>query len=460
MSSRRKATSGSTIVTTTATESSHAPILRIATRPRPLARRATGRTRPAATVDGARIGVLLGTMGAEIPDRPYECSRARANVVAVDRGAGVLQHPRDHRQVSERHQRDRPLELGQKRVGRAGATPGCARQLRRASTRLPAGDVAPRIADVVSCAPSGPTRGRAPPDRRCRSGTWSSSSPWVSGSDRFANCRDKKASADVEGLRRSQPGERDEPEQSCHPDSAGEPDAGSDRAAAHPARKVAARTSSRAGLLDGTVGTGHHAHPRRLPLDPAFTPTRPFVDPGPTAAPRRHPQSVRLAEANRIVTERQRQAVIASAARRPDRCGGRVDRPPSDRPGAALPVQYFLQPLIALPGARRRRAGSRPRRATRGATMPTEPKPRRREPDRDDQALIRRGRIDPAASGAAQPVLRTGRRTGQRACCPAASVSAALTAGWLAVNRAHEYDRDQATKGDPLPVPASPAPAN
>ena len=224
-------------------------------------------------------------------DRPYQCREFGANIVAVDRGAGVLQRPRDHRQVRERHQRDRSLELGQQRVSAAGAAPGFARQLRE--HRLDCGGRSHRMPTTSLCAPW-TTRGRGRPDRPCRSGSGRRRAPWVSGSGRFATAARRPAPISRD-LRRSQPGERDQPGRAARR-SAGEPEA--DRStAAHPVRKgpERVRVPGRSARWHGRYWSPRPP-PAQLPLDPAFTPTRPSSILGP-ATPRRHPQLARLAEA-------------------------------------------------------------------------------------------------------------------------------------------------------------------
>ena len=283
MSSRRKATSSSTIVTTTATESSHAPILRIAPRPRPLARRATGRPRPrgdgrwrpdrcAAQRDSSRGSARSP---APVPRARRERRRGRSRRRRPPASARPPAGPREAPARSLARARPAAGRRGGRGAGLRPPTPRAPTRLRRTSRRMP----------TTSLRAPWTTRGRAPPDRPCRSGPGRRRVRGCPAPARFATAARRPAPI-VEGLRRSQPGERDQP---------GE---------LHAARRASRMRIDRppltlpgrawnadefpAGLLDGTVGTGHHAHPRRN--SPS---TRPSPRPGlrrswaqpPTASP-------------------------------------------------------------------------------------------------------------------------------------------------------------------------------
>ena len=228
-----------------------------------------------------------GDDGAEIPRSPVPVPRARRERrrgrSRRRRSPASVRPPAGPREAPARSL----LELGQQRVsGGHGAglrppTPRAPPRLRRTSRRMPTTSL---------CAPW-TTRGRAPPDRPCRSGP---------GRRRVRGCPAPIASP----LHATRPAPMPRACAGVSPASA------ISRAELHPARRGAGRgpTDRRSPCPEGPGRTSSRQvcsmarsvlvttpTPAQLPLDPAFTPTRPSSILG-RAAPRRHPQSVRLAE--------------------------------------------------------------------------------------------------------------------------------------------------------------------
>ena len=212
-------------------------------------------TRPAATVDAPGSDAAR-TMAPRFPDRPHQCrepARTPSRSIAAQASSSV------------RATTGRPARGTSATARSSSARNGSARRARRraapansASTNSIVAEVAPHADDVVARPLDDARPSTTRPSMPIR--TWSSSSPWVSGSGRFATAARNptpisRACAGVSPASAIEPGE-------LHPARRASRMRIDRRPLTLPGRAWSADELP-AGLLDGTVGTGHHAHPRR-----------------------------------------------------------------------------------------------------------------------------------------------------------------------------------------------------